>query len=105
MTTLHNRIGKERAPAAVGRSFEVTNPADGSRVATAPRSGRADVERAVACAREAFGAWKSLPAPARGEIMLRAGRVLTDRKEALAKDMAREMGKRLEEARGDVQEA
>lgn len=75
------------------------------RIATAPRSNAADVERAVAVARAAFLEWRAVPAPLRGEVLLRAGRALEARKEALARTMAAEMGKRLEEARGDVQEA
>jgi aldehyde dehydrogenase (NAD+) len=100
---LLNRIGKNRV--ASGRTFEVRSPTDGSLVATAPASTAADVDSAVAAAREGFLRWSRTPAPARGEILLKAGRVLEERKEELAVCMAREMGKRLEEARGDVQEA
>lgn len=100
---LLNRIGKNRV--ASGRTFEVRSPTDGSLVATAPASTAADVDRAVAAALEGFRSWSRTPAPARGEILLKAGRVLEEHKEELAVLMAREMGKRLEEARGDVQEA
>lgn len=103
--TLLNRIGRERLPAGSGATFEVRSPANSALVATAPRSDAADVERAVAVARAAFLEWRAVPAPLRGEVLLRAGRSLEARKEALARTMAAEMGKRLEEARGDVQEA
>jgi aldehyde dehydrogenase (NAD+) len=105
--TIHltNRIGSARPGAADNRTFEVRSPADGALVAQGPRSTAADVDQAVRAAREAFARWKNTPAPARGEILLQAGRVLEKRKDELAKLMAREMGKRLEEARGDVQEA
>lgn len=102
---LTNRIGSVRAGSSDGRTFEVRCPTDGSLVATAPRSTVADVDRAVRTAREAWERWKNTPAPARGEILLAAGRILEQRKNDLALLMAREMGKRLEEARGDVQEA
>ena len=46
-----------------------------------------------------------MPAPKRAEILFRAGEILTERKEQYARDMTREMGKVLEETRGDVQEA
>src|SRR5205814_3549135 len=39
------------------------------------------------------------------EILVRAAQLIADRKDALARDMTREMGKVLDEARGDVQEA
>src|SRR5438128_7966077 len=100
---LQNRIGagKEAAPA----TFEVRSPSDGELIAIAPRSGAAEIARAVEAASAAFPRWRDTPAPARGELLLRAGRVLEARKDEIARLMAREMGKRLEEARGDVQEA
>ena len=102
---LKNRIGPDALPALDGRVLDVGNPTDGSIVATAPRSGAADVERAVAVARAAYKTWSATPAPVRGEVLFRAGQLLVERKEAIAHVMAREMGKRLEEARGDIQEA
>ena len=38
-------------------------------------------------------------------MLFRAGQLLSERKESLARDMTREMGKVLDETRGDVQEA
>ena len=46
-----------------------------------------------------------MPAPRRAELLFRAAQLLAERKEALARDMTREMGKVLDETRGDVQEA
>ena len=43
-------------------------------------------------------------APARGDVLRRVGDLLTERKEAIARAMTREMGKVLTETRGDVQE-
>jgi aldehyde dehydrogenase (NAD+) len=54
---------------------------------------------------EAFPRWRRTPAPRRAEILYRAARRLEERKEDLAQDMTREMGKVLVETRGDVQEA
>src|SRR4029077_13427021 len=48
---------------------------------------------------------RRVPAPRRAEILYRAAETLVKRKEELARDMTREMGKPLAEARGDVQEA
>jgi acyl-CoA reductase-like NAD-dependent aldehyde dehydrogenase len=49
--------------------------------------------------------WRRVPAPGRAEILYRAAETLVKRKEELARDMTREMGKPLAETRGDVQEA
>jgi acyl-CoA reductase-like NAD-dependent aldehyde dehydrogenase len=93
--------------AAVSReTFENRNPADhDDLIGLFPRSSRADVERATDAARRAYDTWRLVPAPKRAEVLFRAAQLLADRKEALARDMTREMGKILDETRGDVQEA
>jgi acyl-CoA reductase-like NAD-dependent aldehyde dehydrogenase len=101
-----NLIGGRWVPAASGKTFENRNPADNTEViGHFADSGPEDVERAVASAREAFPRWRALPAPKRGEILYRAAEILVRRKEEMSRDMTREMGKVLDETRGDVQEA
>jgi len=63
------------------------------------------VERAIEAARRAYEHWRLVPAPRRAELLFRAAQLIAERKEALARDMTREMGKILDETRGDVQEA
>jgi aldehyde dehydrogenase (NAD+) len=63
------------------------------------------VDEAVAAARAAFPAWRSVPAPKRGELLFRAAERLAHEKQVLARIVTREMGKVIAEARGDVQEA
>jgi aldehyde dehydrogenase (NAD+) len=105
VTTYRNYIGGEWVPAASGRTFEDINPANREDViGLIPRSDAADVDRAVAAAREAYRTWRLVPAPRRAEIVFRAGEILLRRKEELARLMVREMGKVIAEARGDVQE-
>jgi acyl-CoA reductase-like NAD-dependent aldehyde dehydrogenase len=104
--TFKNYIAGQWVPAASGRVFENRNPADTSElIGTFADSGPEDVEKAVAAAREAFKAWKALPAPKRGEILYRAAEILLRRKAEFSRDMTREMGKVLAETGGDVQEA
>ncbi len=87
-------------------TFENRNPADtGELVGVVVKSGKADVDRAVAAARGAYGAWRLLPAPRRGEILFRAAEWLVKRKNGLGELETREMGKILPETLGDVQEA
>ncbi len=105
VNALLNRIGPSSQPALDGRTLDVRDPSTGEVLIRAPRSAEADVARAVEAARGAFRAWSATPAPVRGEVLFRAGARLTERKEEIANVMAREMGKRLEEARGDIQEA
>jgi alpha-ketoglutaric semialdehyde dehydrogenase len=104
--TFGNYIAGAWVPAVSGHTFENKNPADTSeRVGTFADSGPEDVEQAVAVARKAFPRWRALPAPKRGEILYRAAEILVRRKEEFSRDMTREMGKVLDETRGDVQEA
>jgi len=102
--TYQNYIGGEWVAATDGRTGEDRDPANSDLLGHFPRSGQADVDRAVAAAKKAFDGWRKTPAPVRGEILYRVGRLLAERKEQVARDLTREMGKVLVEARGDVQE-
>ena len=101
-----NFIDGEWVEASTGQTFENRNPADTRDVVGIfQRSGKADVEAAIAAAKRAFAKWRLIPAPRRAEIIYRAAEMLMERKEEYARDMTREMGKILKETRGDVQEA
>ncbi len=101
-----NLIGGKWAASHSRKTFENRNPADTrDLVGVFPASDARDVEDAVAAARAAFRSWRLVPAPKRAEILYRTGELLSERKEEYARQMTREMGKVLEETRGDVQEA
>jgi acyl-CoA reductase-like NAD-dependent aldehyde dehydrogenase len=101
-----NFIDGEWVEASTGQTFENRNPADTRDVVGIfQRSGKADVDAAVAAAKAAFAKWRLIPAPRRAEIIYRAAEMLMERTEDYARDMTREMGKILKETRGDVQEA
>jgi aldehyde dehydrogenase (NAD+) len=88
------------------RTFASVNPARPAEViAEYPVASAADVDTAVARAAGAQRAWRSVPVPARAEIVASCGAVLAQRKDDLARLVAREAGKVLVEAGGDVQEA
>ena len=100
-----NYIGGNWLEADSGQTFENINPANRYEVlGLFPRSSAPDVDRAVAAAKSAFPKWSKLPAPRRAEIIFRAGELMLERKEELARLMTQEMGKVLKESRGDVQE-
>jgi aldehyde dehydrogenase (NAD+) len=103
--TYQNFIGGKWVPAKSGKTYENHSPADTSDiVGIFPYSDASDVKAAVAAAKKAYATWRKVPAPKRGEIMLKAGEIMVARKEELATIMTREMGKILKETRGDVQE-
>jgi acyl-CoA reductase-like NAD-dependent aldehyde dehydrogenase len=103
--TFKNFIGGEWVDAASGETFETKSPATGEVLGVFPKSGAEDVDRAVAAAKSAYEEWRLVPAPRRGEILFRFGGLLAEHKDEVAELMAREMGKVLPEAAGDVQEA
>ncbi len=101
-----NYINGEWVESAGGRAFEDRNPANNDEViGIFPDSTDVDVAAAVEAARRAFASWRLVPAPKRAEILFRAAEIIRERKEDLAREMTREMGKVLDETRGDVQEA
>lgn len=99
-----NYIGGKWQEAQSGQTFPNYNPATGELIGSFPLSGEVEANAAVAAAKAAFAQWRLVPAPKRGEILFRAGELLKQYKEDLARTMTREMGKVLKETRGDVQE-
>jgi acyl-CoA reductase-like NAD-dependent aldehyde dehydrogenase len=88
-----------------GKHFENRDPGNGQLLSVYPEATRKDVDEAVQSARKAFESWRKVAVAKRGELLLKAMRILEDRKEIYAQAMTREMGKVLTETRGDVQEA
>jgi len=104
--TCYNFIDGEWVSSVSGKLFENRNPANTSDlIGLFQQSVAADAVRAVDAAQRAFQHWRLVPAPKRAELLFRVAQLLAERKEALARDMTREMGKVLDETRGDVQEA
>ena len=101
-----NFINGEWVESRSGRAYENRNPANTDElIGMFVSSIDEDVDAAVDAAKEAYKTWRLVPAPKRAEILFRAAELLLQRKEDFSKDMTREMGKVLAEARGDVQEA
>src|SRR5437762_2695913 len=101
-----NFINGEWVASSSGQTFENVNPANrNDLIGLFQKSNSQDVANAIQAAKEAYAAWRLVPAPKRGEILFRAARLLSERKEMFAEQMTREMGKTLDETRGDIQEA
>ncbi len=98
-------IGSDRLEAADGRTFDVTDPASGQVIATAPLGGQEDVGRAVAAAQRALdepGGWSSWSAAQRGRGLQRYADVVRDHLEELAQLESRNIGRPISGARGDI---
>jgi acyl-CoA reductase-like NAD-dependent aldehyde dehydrogenase len=100
-----NFINGQWVDAKSGKVSANRNPANWDDiVGMFPKSGKEDVDEAVKAARAAYEKWRLMPAPARGDILRKIGDLLVKNKEEIAHEMTREMGKVLDETRGDVQE-
>lgn len=101
----HFLDGKEWS-ASQGETFKSINPSDNSDIlGVFPIAGKQEIAAAAASAKRAFAKWSQTPAPVRGEIIGRFGRILQENKESLAWLVTREIGKTKREALGSVQEA
>jgi alpha-ketoglutaric semialdehyde dehydrogenase len=104
--TFNNFIDGQWVASKTGRLFENRNPADqDDLIGLFQESSIDDAQAAIAAAERAYDQWRLVPAPKRAELLFRAAELIVERKEQFARDMTREMGKVLEETRGDVQEA
>ena len=102
----HNLIDGEWVKSKSGKTFDSISPANQEEViGSFALSDESDVKAAIDAAERAFEIWRKVPAPERADIILKAGLLLEEQKESFAQDMTREMGKVINEARGDVQEA
>jgi acyl-CoA reductase-like NAD-dependent aldehyde dehydrogenase len=106
MATYENFIDGRWMPSSSGRTFENRNPANtDDLIGNFQQSNEADAKLAIDAAMRAYERWRLVPAPLRAEILFKAAQIIAARKEDFARDMTREMGKVLNETRGDVQEA
>ncbi|MEU3144325.1 MULTISPECIES: gamma-aminobutyraldehyde dehydrogenase [unclassified Streptomyces] len=80
---LRNCIGGEFRDAADGRTTEVVNPVTGEAYATAPLSGQADVDAAMAAAAEAFSGWRDTTPAERQKALLKVADAVEERAEEL----------------------
>src|SRR5246127_5480242 len=89
---------------ASGEDLESFSPADGKLIATVKTATKADYDKAMKAATEAFTHWRTIPAPKRGEIVRQFGEKLREHKHHLGELVSYEMGKSLQEGLGEVQE-
>lgn len=87
-----------------GEEIVSINPANGESIAGVKSAGRDDYESVVQAATEAFVAWRTRPAPERGELVRRFGQALREHKRDLGLLVTFETGKIRSEGEGEVQE-
>ncbi len=87
-----------------GDNIVARTPITGAAIATLRCASMAAIEHALAQSRDAFLAWRNVPAPVRGELVRLFGEELRASKQALGQLVTIEAGKILQEGLGEVQE-
>ncbi len=82
----------------------ITAAADGQVLGHVQMAGQSEFKMARDTSLKAFEVWRDIPAPQRGEIIRQIANAIREKKEALGKLIALEMGKILQEGMGEVQE-
>jgi alpha-ketoglutaric semialdehyde dehydrogenase len=104
MDTYRNFIAGKWAESSSSKTVNNVNPANTDDIiGTARQATRDEARAAVEAAAEAVHSWRATPAPARGKIVARAGRLMEEAREELAQLLTREEGKTVGESRGEVQ--
>ncbi|HEY7666862.1 MAG TPA: aldehyde dehydrogenase family protein [Actinomycetota bacterium] len=97
-------LAGERTASAGGETMQVIEPATAEPMAEVAQAGPEDADRAVAVALDAFetGVWPRMSARERGRILTKASFLIRDRLEDLARLEARNGGKPIAAARGEI---
>ncbi len=85
-----------------GKTVDVTNPANGTKMGTIPVCGAKETERAIAAADKAQKAWRDVSAKERAAILRKLNDLMLANADDLALIMTSEQGKPLAEAKGEI---
>lgn len=100
---LLSKLGVD-ASAYTGGDLTGFSPVSGEEIASIKTHSKEDAEKIIAKADEAFRAWRTVPAPKRGELIRLLGEELRASKEDLGRLVSLEAGKIPSEGLGEVQE-
>src|ERR1700684_2723167 len=71
-------------PSISGQTFETRSPVDGAVLATVARGTPEDIDRAATIARQAFKAWRKMPATMRKKLLHRVADAIEDHADDIA---------------------
>ncbi|WP_414982049.1 betaine-aldehyde dehydrogenase [Congregibacter sp.] len=92
-------IGGGYCPASSGQTFVTLNPATGDEICKVELASLADLDRAVASARQGFEQWSAMSGTERSRILLKAVALLRERNDELAELEVLDTGKPIAEAK------
>jgi malonate-semialdehyde dehydrogenase (acetylating) / methylmalonate-semialdehyde dehydrogenase len=102
LESIRHRIGGAETPGASTRTAPVYDPASGHEQRQVLLAEPADVDAAVQAAKQAFETWKDVSVTRRARIMFAFRELVNEHLDELARIIASEHGKTLEDAKGEV---
>jgi malonate-semialdehyde dehydrogenase (acetylating) / methylmalonate-semialdehyde dehydrogenase len=102
---LKNYINGEWVDSKSTQLREVVNPATGTVIAHVPLSTKEEIDDAVNAAHEAFRAWRETPPVVRSRYFFKLQALLEENIESLSRTIVEEMGKTINEAKGEMRRA
>jgi malonate-semialdehyde dehydrogenase (acetylating)/methylmalonate-semialdehyde dehydrogenase len=102
VATLDNYVGGGWLAASAVDAIDDIDPATGELAVRVPLSTSDDVHRAVTAARDAQPAWRAIPPQRRARAIMALREALWDHREELAQLVTADMGKTIDDARGEV---
>lgn len=102
MTQVQNYINGQWVEAENTGLLDVENPSTGEVLGQVPLSTPAELDRAVAAAGAAFGAWRDTPVARRCDPLLKLAEMIRDSSEDIARTITAEMGKSLPDSRAEM---
>ena len=103
MQELTHFINGEHVKGTSGRFSDVYNPATGEIIAKVPLASDEEMDAAIKAAEKAQVEWAKVNPQRRARVMMKFGQLINEHMEELAELVAREHGKTIPDARGDVQ--
>ncbi len=102
---LKNYVNGEWVDSQTDKFLDVENPSTGEIVAQMPLSTVDETKAAVEAAQEAWMEWRETPPISRARIFFKLKDILEQNFENIARIMVQEMGKTIDEARGETRRA
>ncbi|MHC4631022.1 MAG: CoA-acylating methylmalonate-semialdehyde dehydrogenase [Planctomycetota bacterium] len=102
LKTVRNYINGQWVEADAASYLDVANPSTGEVIARTPLSSKAEVNRAIEAAAEAFKDWSGTPVARRVKPLYKLVSLIEQNEEKIARVLVEEMGKSLPDARAEV---
>lgn len=95
-------VNNQWKTSATEKYMPVTDSSTGKLIAEAPCCTREEVMEAVAAAKQAYPKWRNTPVQRRVSVMFKLKSLMDEHLDALTLSVSKELGKTIDEARGDV---